>query len=76
LNYALVRIVPPEGVEIEPNRRPFIVVDRAPATVRESGASRRTAKSASRMQAGHPCYFIGFLPEPMPGQTIERIALR
>ena len=26
------------------------------------------------MNAGHPCYFIGFLPEPMPGQTIERIA--
>jgi len=26
------------------------------------------------MKAGHPCYFIGFLPEPMPGQTIETIA--
>jgi pimeloyl-ACP methyl ester carboxylesterase len=26
------------------------------------------------MKAGHPCYFIGFLPEPMPDQTIERIA--
>jgi hypothetical protein len=25
------------------------------------------------MKAGHPCYFIGFLPEPMRGQTIERI---
>jgi hypothetical protein len=26
------------------------------------------------MRAGHPCYFVGFLPEPMPGQTIEDIA--
>jgi hypothetical protein len=25
------------------------------------------------MKAGHPCYFIGFLPDPMPGQTIEDI---
>lgn len=25
------------------------------------------------MKAGHPCYFVGFLPEPMPGQTIEDI---
>jgi pimeloyl-ACP methyl ester carboxylesterase len=25
-------------------------------------------------KAGHPCYFVGFLPEPMPGQTIEDIA--
>jgi hypothetical protein len=27
------------------------------------------------MKAGHPCYFIGFTPDPMPGQTIEDIAL-
>ncbi len=26
------------------------------------------------MRAGHPCYFVGFMPEPMPGQTIEDIA--
>ncbi len=26
------------------------------------------------MKAGHPCYFIGFLPDPMAGQTIEDIA--
>src|SRR5256714_690372 len=26
------------------------------------------------MKAGHPCYFIGFLPEPMPGQGIGDIA--
>ena len=25
------------------------------------------------MRAGHPCYFVGFLPEPVPGQTIEDI---
>jgi pimeloyl-ACP methyl ester carboxylesterase len=23
--------------------------------------------------AGHPCYFVGFLPEPMRGQTIEDV---
>src|SRR5215472_13106844 len=26
------------------------------------------------MKAGHPCYFIGFMPEPVPGHTIEDIA--
>ena len=26
------------------------------------------------MKAGHPGYFIGFLPDPVPGQTIEDIA--
>src|ERR1700716_2483387 len=27
VNYALARIVPPKGIEIDPNRRPFVVVD-------------------------------------------------
>src|SRR5436305_15080685 len=27
VNYALVRIIPPAGVEIDPARRPFIVID-------------------------------------------------
>ena len=26
-NYALARIVPPKGVEVDPTRRPFVVVD-------------------------------------------------
>ena len=25
------------------------------------------------LRAGHPCYFVGFLPKPMPGQTIEDV---
>ena len=25
------------------------------------------------LQTGHPCYFIGFLPEPVEGQTIEDV---
>ncbi len=37
---------------------------RAPATGRASAASRPTARSAWRMRAGHPCYFVGFTPEP------------
>jgi hypothetical protein len=25
------------------------------------------------LKAGHPCYFVGFLPHPVPGQTIEDV---
>jgi pimeloyl-ACP methyl ester carboxylesterase len=25
------------------------------------------------LAAGHPCYFVGFLPDPVPGQTIEDV---
>jgi hypothetical protein len=25
------------------------------------------------LAAGHACYFIGFLPKPIPGQTVEDV---
>ncbi|MGM4919502.1 DUF3141 domain-containing protein [Tardiphaga sp. 813_E8_N1_3] len=74
VNYALVRIVPPEGVEIDLERRPFIVVDPRAGHGPGIGGFKADSEIGVAMKAGHPCYFIGFLPEPMPGQTIERIA--
>jgi Protein of unknown function (DUF3141) len=74
VNYALVRIIPPKDVEILPKRRPFIVVDPRAGHGPGIGGFKADSEIGVAMKAGHPCYFIGFLPEPMPGQTIERIA--
>jgi hypothetical protein len=74
VNYALVRIIPPKGVEIDLNRRPFIVVDPRAGHGPGIGGFKADSEIGVAMKAGHPCYFIGFLPEPMPGQTIESIA--
>ncbi len=74
VNYALVRIIPPKGVEIDPERRPFIVVDPRAGHGPGIGGFKADSEIGVAMKAGHTCYFIGFLPEPMPGQTIERIA--
>src|SRR5438874_467957 len=74
VNYALVRIVPPEDVEIDLNRRPFIVVDPRAGHGPGIGGFKADSEIGVAMKAGHPCYFIGFMPEPMPGQTIEDIA--
>jgi pimeloyl-ACP methyl ester carboxylesterase len=74
VNYALVRIIPPNGVEIDLERRPFIVVDPRAGHGPGIGGFKADSEIGVAMKAGHPCYFIGFLPEPMPGQTIERIA--
>src|SRR5215831_7958346 len=74
VNYALVRIVPPKGVEIDMKRRPFVVVDPRAGHGPGIGGFKADSEIGVAMKAGHPCYFIGFLPEPMPGQTIERIA--
>ncbi|MDA9531256.1 DUF3141 domain-containing protein [Bradyrhizobium sp. CCBAU 25338] len=74
VNYALVRIIPPKGVEIDLERRPFVVVDPRAGHGPGIGGFKADSEIGVAMKAGHPCYFIGFLPEPMPGQTIERIA--
>jgi pimeloyl-ACP methyl ester carboxylesterase len=74
VNYALVRIIPPKGVEIDLDRRPFIVVDPRAGHGPGIGGFKADSEIGVAMKAGHPCYFIGFLPEPMPGQTIERVA--
>jgi pimeloyl-ACP methyl ester carboxylesterase len=74
VNYALVRIIPPKGVEINPLRRPFVVVDPRAGHGPGIGGFKSDSEIGVTLKAGHPCYFVGFLPEPMPGQTIEDIA--
>ena len=37
------------------------------------GGFKADSEIGMAMHAGHPCYFVGFTPEPMPGQTIEDI---
>lgn len=74
VNYALVRIVPPADVEIHRTARPFVVVDPRAGHGPGIGGFKADSEIGMAMRAGHPCYFIGFLPEPMSGQTIEDVA--
>jgi pimeloyl-ACP methyl ester carboxylesterase len=74
VNYVLVRIVPPKTVEIEPTRRPFVVVDPRAGHGPGIGGFKADSEIGVALKAGHPCYFVGFLPEPMPGQTIADVA--
>ena len=75
VNYALVRIVPPTGVSIDPRKRPFIVFDPRAGHGPGIGGMKHDSEIGVALAAGHPCYFVGFLPEPMPGQTIEDVCL-
>ena len=73
VNYGLVRIVPPEGIEIDLRRRPFVIVDPRAGHGPGIGGFKADSEIGVAMKAGHPCYFVGFLPNPMPGQTIEDV---
>ena len=74
VNYGLVRVVPPAGITIDETKRPFVIVDPRAGHGPGIGGFKADSEIGVAFQAGHQCYFIGFLPEPMPGQTIEDIA--
>ncbi|MGB5065348.1 MAG: DUF3141 domain-containing protein [Candidatus Competibacter sp.] len=73
VNYGLVRVQPPEGVAIDLKKRPFVVVDPRAGHGPGIGGFKADSELGVAMRAGHPCYFVGFTPDPMPGQTIEDI---
>jgi hypothetical protein len=55
VNYALVRIVPPEGVTVDPKRRPYVgeILDVEPAKGRgRAPASKATRKPVARPRRG------------------------
>lgn len=82
VNYGLVRIPPP--ADLTPDRdlaeghdpgrlRPFVVVDPRAGHGPGIGGFKRDSEIGAALRAGHPCYFIGFLPDPVPGQTVEDV---
>ncbi len=75
VNYLLVRIRPSENVVIDPVKRPFVVVDPRAGHGPGIGGFKADSEIGVALKAGHPCYFVGFLPDPVPGQTIEDIAM-
>ncbi|HVP61764.1 MAG TPA: DUF3141 domain-containing protein [Myxococcaceae bacterium] len=72
-NYLLVRIIPPEGTKLDPTKPPFIVVDPRAGHGPGIGGMKQDSEIGAALAAGHPCYFIGFLPDPVPGQTVEDV---
>jgi hypothetical protein len=73
VNYALVRIVPPAGTKIDPEKAPIVVVDPRAGHGPGIGGMKHDSQIGVALAAGHACYFIGFLPNPMSGQTIEDV---
>lgn len=74
VNFALVRVIPPEGADIDERKRPVIVIDPRAGQGPGIGGFKPVSEIGDAFKAGHPVYFIGFTADPMEGQTIEDIA--
>ncbi|MFZ4873461.1 DUF3141 domain-containing protein [Janthinobacterium sp. Mn2066] len=73
VNYGLVRILTPDAPDPLPSKRPFVVVDPRAGHGPGIGGFKAESEIGVALRAGHPCYFIGFLPNPVPGQTVEDV---
>jgi hypothetical protein len=73
VNYGLTRIRPPDGVKTDPDKPPFIIVDPRAGHGPGIGGMKADSEIGVALEAGHPCYFIGFMPEPVEGQTVEDV---
>ncbi|GAB3418760.1 DUF3141 domain-containing protein [Massilia agilis] len=70
VNYALVRIIPPEGVTVDPRRRPYLIIDPRAGHGPGIGGFKDDSQVGVALRAGHPVYFVIFFRDPEPGQTL------
>jgi pimeloyl-ACP methyl ester carboxylesterase len=73
VNYGLIRILPTAEAPTDPAKPPFIVVDPRAGHGPGIGGMKAESEIGVALAAGHPCYFIGFLPAPVSGQTVEHV---
>jgi len=69
-NYALLRLIPPTHMPVNPDARPVVVVDPRAGHGPGIGGFKMDSEVGMAMHAGHPVYFVTFRPEPEEGQTL------
>lgn len=70
VNYALLRILPPPGVQLDPRLRPYMILDPRAGHGPGIGGFKDDSQVGVALREGHPVYFVIFFREPEPGQTL------
>lgn len=73
VNYNLLRIVPPAGVEVREDGRPYIIIDPRAGHGSGIGGFKDESQVGAAIHQGHPTYFVTFTRLPIPGQTIADV---
>jgi len=75
VNYALVRIRPPEGGrDTDPNLRPWVIIDPRSGQGSGIGGFKAESEVGNALAEGYPVYFVIFSQYPEPGQTLADVA--
>jgi len=70
VNYALLKIVPPAGVTVDPALRPYMIIDPRAGHGPGIGGFKDDSQVGAALRAGHPVYFVVFFRDPEPDQTL------
>lgn len=73
VNYSLVSIKPPEGVEMRENARPYMIIDPRAGHGSGIGGFKSESEVGAALRAGHPVYFCIFTTHPKPTQTLADV---
>ena len=74
VNYALVRIHPPEGtMPPREDGRPWVIIDPRAGHGSGIGGFKSESEVGVALRDGHPVYFVIFFPEPEPNQTLADV---
>ena len=74
VNYSLLRIIPPDGAEIDDRKHPVFVIDPRAGQGPGIGGFKQLSEIGDAFKAGHPVYFAGFTASPVEGQRVEDVA--
>ena len=73
VNYVLLKILPPKGVEILDWKRPYMIIDPRAGHGAGIGGFKEDSQVGVALHDGHPVYFVAFRPHPEPGQTLADV---
>jgi hypothetical protein len=73
VNYLLLKLTPPEGVVINPERAPVLIIDPRAGHGAGIGGFKQDSQVGDAFADGHPVYFVAFRQMPEPTQTIADV---
>ncbi|MBY0444142.1 MAG: DUF3141 domain-containing protein, partial [Burkholderiales bacterium] len=72
-NYMLLRVLPLQGIKSDESKRPYVIIDPRAGHGAGIGGFKADSQVGVALRAGHPVYFVGFYPDPVPGQRLQDV---
>jgi pimeloyl-ACP methyl ester carboxylesterase len=73
VNYMLLAIRPPAGVEVHAWKRPYMIIDPRAGHGPGIGGFKADSQVGVALRGGHPVYFVAFRQHPEPDQTLTDV---